>query len=158
MTEEIGQAEQDGYDPAAIEVLRGIKPRRPWQLLLEGHGLAAADADLAAGLERILELMPSVPALRVETAQGTLVAMRDFASNYLTEVNAILAGLFSRNSDLAGIQFPGEETGPAHTATPDNPFWSPRGMPSARIMAAMSRGDITPQDAVDQLNQLYRQS
>ncbi len=157
MTEK-ADAEQDGYDASAMEVLRGLELRRPWQLLLVGHDLAAADADLVAGLTRILELMPSVPALTVETARGTLVATRDFPSGSLAKVDAILAGLFRRNPELAGIQFPGNETRPAHIATADEPFWSPQGAQSARIRAAMARGDITPQEAGDQLDQLYRQN
>ena len=121
MTETISSGRQEEYEAASVAtLLTGMTPRRPWQLLLTGDGIAVADAELVTGLARILELLPSVPGLTVETTQGTLVATRDFPSGSVGEVDTILAGLFRGKPDLTGIRFSGNEARPAHTATPDD--------------------------------------
>jgi hypothetical protein len=35
-----------------------------------------------------------------------------------------------------------------HTATPDDPYWSPQGKAYASIKQAAARGEISPEDAI----------
>lgn len=148
--------EQYHLDPATLAVLEGLgQPRRPWQVLLTWTDADEPGPRLHKELGRILDLFPGVGCLTVHTAGGSIVASRDFRSNYAKEVNDILARLFRANRGVVGVTFPATSDRPAHTATPDNPFWSPLGQASAAITAAVEEGRITPEQAIEQLKRLY---
>jgi hypothetical protein len=50
------------------------------------------------------------------------------------------------NAAVTGIEFFGLEN--PHTATPDDPYWSPQGKAYASIKEAAAQGEITPEDAI----------
>jgi len=127
MNEQDGDQPKDhGYTAEAISVLEGLEPRRPWSLLATGEGSQALTPAVTKHIEQILELFPSVPFLTVHTADGEGMVTRDFPSGYTRQVDELLAAIFEQNPQITGITFPACDGQPAHTATPEHPFWSPR--------------------------------
>ena len=141
-------SDKSGYEADAVSMLNGMARSRPWQLLLTGDGLVDLDAKTIGGLTRILDLFPAVTHLLVQTTAGHAYATRDFSSGYTKEVDQILAGIFQGNAAVTGVTFPAATDTPAHTATPDAPYW----------MAACTRGEITANEATARLDRLYRQT
>ena len=119
---------------------------RPWQIMLTGHGLEHIDAGTRQALEQILELFTEVGGLVVQTTAGRVSVTRDFPSDYTAQVDRYLQEIFKNNRCVTGIEFLGLEN--PHTATPDDPYWSPQGKAYARIDEARARGDISPEDAI----------
>ncbi len=151
-----GELEGGQYDAAAIALLKELRPqRRPWQMLLTRTGAAPPGPGLYEDLGAILDLFPGTGFLTVHTAEGCLRATRDFPSNATQEVDDILARLFQANPEVTGVTFPGTATRPAHTATPDDPFWSAQGKTGAAITAALEAGTVTPGQAIEQFKYLY---
>jgi hypothetical protein len=70
---------------------------------------------------------------------------RDFPSDYTTQVDRFLGAIFKNNAAVTGVEFLGMDT--PHTATPDDPYWSPQGKAYASIEKAAARGEITPEEA-----------
>jgi hypothetical protein len=130
---------------------------RPWQLLMVGDGIDQLNTEAREDLARIFDLFPAVSHLVVQTTAGGCRVSRDFSSGYTDEVDQRLAGIFQGNPAVTGITFPETSTRLGHTATRDNPHWSAEGKASADIMAALTRGEIIPDEAAAQLKQLYRQ-
>jgi hypothetical protein len=116
-----------GYSPEAISVLDGLLPKRPWKLLATGEGSRGLTPEVTRSIEEIFELFPSVSFLTLQTAWGEGMVMRDYPSGYTQRVDRLLANIFKQNSAITGIIFPAREGQPAHTATPDHPFWSVEG-------------------------------
>jgi hypothetical protein len=116
-----------GYSAEAISVLDGLLPKRPWSLLATGEGSLALTAVVTRSIEEIFELFPSVSFLTLQTAWGEGMVMRDYPSGYTQRVDRLLANIFQQNSAITGIIFPAREGQPAHTATPNYPFWSAEG-------------------------------
>jgi hypothetical protein len=127
---------------SASEAIR----ERPWQILLTGEGIEQIDAATRQALEDILELFADVGGLVVHTSAGKVSATRDFPSDYTTQVDRLLGAIFNNNAAVTGIEFLGMET--SHTATPDDPYWSPQGKAYASIEEAAARGEISPEDAI----------
>ena len=119
---------------------------RPWQIMLTGHGLEQIDAGTRQALEQILELFTEVGGLVVHTAAGKVNVTRDFPSDYTAQVDRYLQEIFKNNRCVTGIEFLGLEN--PHTATPDDPYWSPQGKAYASVERAAARGEITPEDAI----------
>jgi hypothetical protein len=119
---------------------------RPWQIMLTGHGLEKIDVGTRQALEQILELFTEVGGLVVHTVAGKVNVTRDFPSDYTTQVDRLLREIFKNNAAITGIEFLGMET--PHTATPDDPNWSPQGKAYASIEEAAARGEITPEEAI----------
>jgi hypothetical protein len=119
---------------------------RPWQLLLTGKDIGQIDAATRQALEQILELFTEVGGLVVHTVAGSLSVTRDFPRDYTTQVDRLLGEIFKNNAAVTGIEFLGMET--PHTATPDDPYWSPQGKAYARIDEARARGEISPEEAI----------
>jgi hypothetical protein len=117
----------DGYSAEAISVLDGHLPKRPWKLLATGEGSLALTPEATRSIEEIFELFPSVSFLTLQTAWGEGMVMRDYPSGYTQRVDRLLANIFKQNSAITGIIFAAREGQPAHTATPDHPFWSAEG-------------------------------
>ncbi len=116
-----------GYSAEAISVLEGLLPKRPWRLLATGEGSLALTSGVTRSIEEIFELFPSVSFVTLQTAWGEGMVMRDYPSGYTQRVDRLLANIFKQNSAITGITFPAREGQPAHTATPDHPFWSAEG-------------------------------
>lgn len=116
-----------GYSAEAISVLEGLLPKRPWRLLATGEGSLALTSGVTRSIEEIFELFPSVSFLTLQTAWGEGMVMRDYPSGYPQRVDRLLADIFRQNPAITGITFPAREGQPAHTATPEYPFWSAEG-------------------------------
>jgi hypothetical protein len=116
-----------GYSAEAISVLEGLLPKRPWSLLATGEGSVALTSRVTRSIEEIFELLPSISFLTLQTAWGEGMVMRDYPSGYTHRVDRLLAKIFKQNSAITGIIFPARGGQPAHTATPDHPFWSAEG-------------------------------
>ncbi len=119
---------------------------RPWQIMLTGHGLEQIDAGTRQALEQILEFFTEVGGLVVHTVAGKVNVTRDFPSDYTTQVDRLLAEILKNNAAVTGIEFLGLEN--PHTATPDDPYWSPQAKAYASIERAAARGEITPEEAI----------
>ena len=119
---------------------------RPWQIMLTGHGLEQIDGGTRQALEQILELFTEVGGLLVHTGAGKVSVTRDFPSDYTAQVDRYLQEIFKNNAAVTGIEFLNLET--PHTATPDDPYWSPQGKAYASIERAAARGEITPEEAI----------
>jgi hypothetical protein len=119
---------------------------RPWQILLTGKDIGQIDAGTRRALEQILELFTEVGGLVVQTTAGRVSVTRDFPSDYTTQVDRLLGDIFKNNRCVTGIEFLGLEN--PHTATPDDPYWSPQGKAYASIERAAARGEITPEEAI----------
>ena len=93
----------EGYDASAIDILRGLTPRRrPWQLLLTGDGPDQLSAEVGEALARILDLFPSVSHLVVRTTGGSVHASRDFPSGHTRRSTGSLPA-FSRTIRLSSL-------------------------------------------------------
>jgi hypothetical protein len=116
-----------GYSAEAISVLEGLLPKRSWRLLATGEGSLALTSGVTRSIEEIFELFPSVSFLTLQTVWGEGMVMREYPSGYTQRVDRLLANIFKQNSAITGIIFPARERQPAHTATPDHPFFSAEG-------------------------------
>lgn len=114
--------------------------------MLTGHGLEQIDAGTRQALEEILEFFTEVPGLVVHTVAGRLSVTRDFPSDYTAQVDRLLGGIFKNNRFVTGIEFLGAKN--PHTATPDDPYWSPLGKAYASIKEAAAQGEITSEEAI----------
>jgi hypothetical protein len=114
--------------------------------MLTGHGLEQIDAGTRQALEQILEFFTEVGGLVVHTVAGKVNVTRDFPSDYTTQVDRLLAEILKNNAAVTGIEFLGLEN--PHTATPDDPYWSPQAKAYASIERAAARGEITPEEAI----------
>ena len=123
------------------------EPRdRPWQIMLTGPGLGAIDAATRHALEQILELFTEVGGLVVKTTSGDVSVTRDFPSDYTIQVDRLLGEIFKNNPAVISVRILGAEN--AHTATPDDPYWSAHGKAYAGIEEALARGELTPEAAI----------
>jgi hypothetical protein len=110
--------------------------------MLTGEGIGQIDPATRQALEGILELFTEVGGLAVQTSAGKVSVTRDFPSDYTTQVDRLLGAIFKNNAAVTGIEFLDMET--PHTATPDDPYWSPQGKAYASIEEAAARGEIRP--------------
>jgi len=120
--------------------------KRPWQILLTGEGITQIDGATRQALEDILELFTEVGGLVVHMSAGKVSVTRDFPSDYTTQVDRLLGTIFKNNRCVTGIEFLGMKT--PHTATPDDPYWSPQGKAYESIKEAAAQGEITPEEAI----------
>jgi hypothetical protein len=114
--------------------------------MLTGKDIGQINAATRQALEQILELFTEVGGLVVHTAAGKVTVTRDLPSDYTTQVDRLLAEIFKNNAAVTGIEFLGLEN--PHTATPDDPYWSPQGKAYASIKEAAAQGEITPEEAI----------
>ncbi|MEY9101423.1 hypothetical protein ABIA24_004396 [Sinorhizobium fredii] len=135
--------------------------RRPaWQLLMTSvrEDAPAPSTETNNALTRIFELSPHLSSLTVQTTSGDIRVTRDFASGYAAELDRMLADIFRNDPAVNGIVVPATGTAPEHTATRDNPYWSPDGKTLAAIDAALASGEITPQEAIDRIKAVNTRS
>jgi hypothetical protein len=114
--------------------------------MLSGPGLRAIDAATRQALEEILELFTEVGGLVVQTTAGNVSVTRDFPSDYTIQVDRLLGEIFKNNPAVTSVRILGAEN--AHTATPDDPYWSAHGKAYAGIAGAAARGELTPDAAI----------
>jgi hypothetical protein len=114
--------------------------------MLTGTGIGAIDTQTRQALEQILELFTEVGGLVVQTTAGDVSVTRDYPSDYTIQVDRLLEEVFKNNSAVTGIKLLGDEN--AHTATPDDPYWSADGKAYADIEEAAARGELTPGAAI----------
>jgi hypothetical protein len=122
--------------------------------MLTGSGLGAIDAATREALEQILELFTEVGGLLVKTTAGDVSVTRDFPSDHTVQVDQLLGEIFKTNPAVTGIKVLGAEN--AHSATPDDPHWSPHGKAYAGIEDAVARGELSPEAAIDAYRRLAK--
>lgn len=134
--------------------------RPPWQLLMTSarEDAPALSSETNYALTRIFQLLPHLGSLTVQTTHGEIRVTRDFASGYAAEVDRTLAEIFRNDPAVTGIVVPATGTAPGHTATRDNPYWSPDGKTLPAIDAALASGEITPQQAIDRIKAVSTRS
>ncbi|MBE0600116.1 MAG: hypothetical protein IH568_02270 [Burkholderiaceae bacterium] len=144
--------ENDGETTGGVGGLlnRMATRKRPWQIMLTGNATDPVSIETREALARILDLMPGVGHLVLRTADGgVLNATRDYSGDYLAEVDRRIAAIFSADPQITAIAFP------KHTATPDDPHWSPNTKALAAIAAARQAGDITPDEAIRRMKAIH---
>ncbi|NRQ19185.1 hypothetical protein [Ensifer sesbaniae] len=134
--------------------------RPPWRLLITSvrADALALSTETNNALTRIFELLPHLGSLTIQTTTGDIRVTRDFASGYAAEVDRMLAEIFRNDPAVTGIVVPATGTAPEHTATHDNPYWSPDGKTLAAVDAALASGEITPQEAIDRIKAVSTRS
>jgi hypothetical protein len=124
--------------------------KRPWQIMMTGNAADPVSIETREALARILDLMPGIGHLTLQTADGgVLNVTRDYSGNHLAEVDSRIAAIFSADPQITAIAFP------KHTATPDDPHWSPNGKAMAALAAARQAGDITPDEAIRRMKAIH---
>ena len=143
--------DDDGDKTGADGLLSRMETRkRPWQIILTGNAADPVSSETREALARILDLMAGVGHLTLQTADGgVLNVTRDYSGDYLAEVDRRIAAIFSADPQITAIAFP------KHTATPDDPHWSPNGNAMAAIAAAKQAGDITPDEAIRRMKAIH---
>ena len=141
----------DGKTSGADDPLKRLTTqKRPWQIMLTGNAADPVSGATREALARILDLMPGVGHLTLRTADGgVLNVTRDYSGNHLAEVDRRIAAIFAADPQITGITFP------KHTATPDDPHWSPTGKAMAALAAARQAGDITPDEAIRRMKAIH---
>ncbi|KSV84376.1 hypothetical protein [Sinorhizobium sp. GL28] len=134
--------------------------RPPWQLLMTSvrEDAPALSTETNNALTRIFELLPHLGGLTVQTTSGDIRVTREFASGYAAELDRMLADIFRHDPAVNGIVVPATGTAPEHTATRENPYWSPDGKTLAAIDAALAAGEITPLDAIARMRAVNTRS
>jgi hypothetical protein len=148
----------EGYTHEDIKILDQMEPpRRPWRLKYEYWGTWPGDdlPDFHREVESIFENMPELPSLTIHFEGGKRVdAFRDFFSDHMNSVDLSLGRIFRDDASVLGVTFPAHTRRAEHTATRQNPTWSPYGKTSAAILARLKRGEIGAEEAIDSLKAL----
>lgn len=103
--------------------------RPPWQLLMIGMGEdnhAAVSAETTYALTRLLDYLPGLSGVTLQTADGDLVVSRDFPSGETEIIDALIASVFKNDPHVTGIAFPATGSRAAHVATADKPYCCPQ--------------------------------
>jgi hypothetical protein len=131
--------------------------RPPWQLMMTSISKDALplNPDTADALRRIFELFPHISSMTVQTINGDVQLTRDFAGNQTAEVDEMLESIFRNDPSITGIIFPGTGTRGEHRATPDDRHWSPAGKALSEIAAAQEAGEISRDEAIRRIQDLY---
>ena len=131
--------------------------RPPRQLMMTSVVADALplNADTNDALLRIFELFPHISILTIQTIHGDVQVTRDFASNQTAEVDEMLESIFKYNPSITGIIFPGTGTRGEHRATPDDRHCLPSGKALSQIAAAQEAGEISRNEAIRRIQELY---
>lgn len=144
--------ENDGEMTGGVDSIlnRMTTRKRSRQIMLTGNSVDPVSIEIREALARILDLMPSVGHLTLRTADGgVLNVTRDYSGDYLAEVDRRIAAIFSADPQITAIAFP------KHTATPDDPHWSPNTKALAAIAAGRQAGDIIPDEAIQRMKTIH---
>jgi hypothetical protein len=131
--------------------------RPPWQLMMTSISEDALplNPDTSDALRRIFELFPHISTMTVQTINGDVQLARDFAGNQTAEVDEMLDSVFQNDPSITGIIFPATGTRGEHRATPDDRHWSPAGKALSEITAAQEAGEISRDEAIRRIQELY---
>ncbi len=100
--------------------------RPPWQLLMIGMGEnnhAAVSAETTRALTRLLDYLPGLSGMTLQTADGDLIVSRDFPSGEAEIIDGLIASVFKNDPHVTGIAFPASDGRAAHVATADRPHF-----------------------------------
>lgn len=100
--------------------------RPPWQLLMIGMGEdnhAAVSAETTYALTLLLDYLPGLSGVTLQTADGDLVVSRDFPSGETEIIDGLIASVFKNDPHVTGIAFPASGGRAAHVATDDKPHF-----------------------------------
>lgn len=145
------------FTERGVEILEQMEPvsKRPWQLILTGDRSKHVSAAAARSLTRILELFPGTSHLILETESGSVYVGRDFPSAYSDAVDQAVSRIFDNAPGVTGITFPAGNGRLEHTATREDPHWSPKGKAAAAVHAAVRNHEMSADEAVALLEKLY---
>jgi hypothetical protein len=131
--------------------------RPPWQLMMTSISEDALplNPDTSDAMRRIFELFPHISTMTVQTIHGDVQVFRDFAGNQTAEVDEMLDSVFQNDPSISGIIFPGTGTRGEHRATPDDRHCSPAGKALSQIAAAQEAGEISRDEAIRRIQELY---
>jgi hypothetical protein len=149
----------DVYTAENLKVMDSMeRPHRPWRLKYEGTWPNDDVEDLPnfhREIDDIFETMPELPSLTIYFEGGrSVVALRDFRWNPRESIDLSIRRVFHEHGSVLGISFPAHLNRPEHTATRQEPNWSPYGKASAAILGRLKRGEIGAEEAVDRLKEL----
>jgi hypothetical protein len=102
-------------------------PLRSWEISCIGAGFEHLSAEAVEGLTTILERFDSIQSLTVDTDTGSLHATRARPEGYTQDVDDALISVFSSSPGVRAVAFNGSGGASGRVATPQDPFWSPRG-------------------------------
>lgn len=100
--------------------------RRPWQLLMVGtgeHNRASVSAETTYALTRLLEYLPGISGVTLQTEHGDLDVTRDFPSGEMQIIDGLIASIFKNDPHITGIKFPATDGKAAHIATAEEPHF-----------------------------------
>lgn len=100
----------------------------PWQLLMVGMGKdnhANVSAETTYALIRLLDYLPGLSGVTLQTEQGDLVVSRDFPSGEMQIIDGLIASVIKNDPHITGIAFPATGARPMHVARPDEPHYLP---------------------------------
>ncbi|WP_236760106.1 MULTISPECIES: hypothetical protein [Rhizobium/Agrobacterium group] len=112
-------------------------------------------AETIGALTRIFDLVPALGAVTIKTEHGDLSVSRDFPSGSMETVDALIASVFENEADLTGIVFPATSTRPEHMATAGNPHFLQSGREIAAITASHEAGEISSEEALRRIKDVY---
>lgn len=118
-------------------------PLRSWEISCTGVGRGQLAAEAIQGLTTILERFDSVHSLTVETDTGLLYATRARPEGYTQDVDDALISIFSSSPGVRAVTFNGSGGSSGRTATPQDPFWSPRGKQASAAALETELGSST---------------
>ncbi|WP_206531660.1 hypothetical protein [Affinirhizobium pseudoryzae] len=124
--------------------------RRPWQLLMlsNNNQPSSFSEETVAALTRILDLLPHVPGLALQTKFGEVHVSRDFSGDTTSAVDALITTVLKDDPNITGITFPGTGKRPEHTATIKDPHCLPAGKQFAAVNQAQKAGLIGSSEAI----------
>jgi hypothetical protein len=85
---------------------------RSWQLIMSGHGLEHVPVEARLGMERLLDLMPSITHLTLEVGDHRIHVTRDWPSSRMEEADHLLRRI-ACTGGICAIVVPGNADEPA---------------------------------------------
>lgn len=146
------------YAKSTITHLKQASSRRPpWQLAMIGNTDEPVhlSAETVNALTRIFDLMPALGGVTIKTEHGDLSVSRDFPSGSMETVDALIGSVFENDAAITGIVFPATSTRPEHMATADNPHFLQSGKEIAAITASHDAGEISSEEALRRIKDVY---
>jgi hypothetical protein len=146
----VGTSDRETNVSAAKHARQIAYRSRPWQLLtLSGSEKPSPfSEETVAALTRILDLLPHVPGLTLQTKFGDVYVSRDFSGDTTSAVDALITTVLKDDPNITGITFPGTGKRPEHTATVKNPHFLPEGKQFAVVNQALKAGLIDSSEAI----------
>ncbi len=146
----MGTSDRDINVSAAKHARQIVYRSRPWQLLtLSGSEQPSPlSEETVAALTRILDLLPHVLGLTLQTKLGDVYVSRDFSGDTTSAVDAMITTVLKDDPNITGITFPRTGKRPEHTATVKDPHFLPEGKQFAVVNQALKAGLIDSTEAM----------